>query len=280
MAVDLTCPYCSFSRNLPEEKIPPNARSATCPRCKQRFFLSYKDGMLITEKTTEEGFRQKAGQEVKETPLRTEAPWEDRSALGLWQAIYQTVKGVMFSPDRFFSRLNYSRGLREPLAFGLLTGSIGTMFSIFWQFLMVSGGLMSIGNAIIGQFTFGLFFLITIVVAPILVIAGIFVSTAIWHLFLLLLKGADNGFEATFRVIAYSHALQVWGLIPIIGGWISLVWQLIVQIVGLREIHETSYLKVFFAFLIPVAIVLFLVITAIILIVFFLGQQHLGQMWQ
>ncbi|SPD73906.1 conserved membrane hypothetical protein [uncultured Desulfobacterium sp.] len=280
MAVALTCPYCSFSKNIPEEKIPPNAKSATCPRCGQRFTLSYKDGMITTEKTTAGEFRQENGQSLKDNPISTGSPWEDRSTLGLWQAIYQTIKAVMFSPDKFFSGLNYNAGFREPLAFGMLTGSIGAMFSIFWQFLMVSGGFMSIGNAFVGQFTFGVLFLITLVFAPILVIAAIFISTAVWHLFLLLLRGADNGFEATFRVVTYSHALQVLGLIPLIGGWISLVWQLIVQIVGLREIHGTSYLKVFFALIIPAAIVFFFVVAVIILVVFFLGRQQVGQMWQ
>lgn len=280
MAVALTCPYCSFSKNIPEEKIPPNAKSATCPRCGQRFTLSYKDGIITTEKTTSGESHREDEQDVKDSAVRAESPWENRSTLGLWQAIYQTVKAVMFSPDKFFSSLNYKGGFREPLAFGMLTGSIGTMFSIFWQFLMISGGLMTIGNAFIGQFTFGVLFLITLVFAPILVIVAIFILTAVWHLFLLLLRGADNGFEATFRVVAYSHALQVWGLIPVIGGWISLIWQLIVQIVGLREIHGTSYLKVFFALIIPAAIVFLFVIAVIILAVFFLGQQHVGQMWQ
>ncbi|MBW1851567.1 MAG: YIP1 family protein, partial [Deltaproteobacteria bacterium] len=97
--------------------------------------------------------------------------------------------------------------------------------------------------------------------------------------FLLLMGGANNGFEATFRVICYSQAAQVWGLIPFVGGWVSLIWQLIVQIIGLKEIHETSYLKVLFAFLIPVTIIVFLVITAIILLVIFIGRHQFGQLW-
>jgi hypothetical protein len=229
--------------------------------------------------TPPETQQQGPGEGAEENSSPKGAPWENRSELGLWQAIYQTVKDVLFSPDRLFSRLPYEGGIGEPLAFGLLTGSIGAMFSIFWQFLMLSGGLFSFGEAIIGQFTASLVFLVLIVFVPIAVIVGLFVSSVIWHLLLLILRGADNGFEATFRVISYSQSAQLWGLIPILGGWISCIWQIIVQIIGLREIHETSYLKVIFALLIPIAGIFFLVFAAIILLILFLGQQQFNQLW-
>lgn len=37
--VKLTCPHCSLSRDIPVEAIPPGARQATCPRCRQTFPL-------------------------------------------------------------------------------------------------------------------------------------------------------------------------------------------------------------------------------------------------
>ncbi len=281
MTVDLTCPYCSFSKKVPKEKIPVGAGWATCPRCGRRFEIpsSMAGPDAAIGGTQSETPQQDAGEKAEKASLRKGAPWENRAELGLWQAIYQTVKEVLFSPDRLFSTLHYKGGVGEPLAFGLLTGSIGAMFSVFWQFLMLSGGGLSMGDAIAGQFTVGLIFLVLMVFVPIFVIIGLFVSSAVWHFFLLLLKGADNGFEATFRVISYSQSVQLWGLIPIVGGWVSFVWQLIVQIVGLKEIHETSYLKVIFSFLIPVACIVFFVIAAIILMIILLGQQQFSQLW-
>jgi hypothetical protein len=92
---------------------------------------------------------------------------------------------------------------------------------------------------------------------------SMFIYSAILHLLLLMVRGGKNGFEATFRVVAYSQAAQVWELIPIVGSWIGGVWQLIVQVVGLREIHGVSYLRIILAFLLPVAF-LFVVIIAIV----------------
>jgi hypothetical protein len=71
-------------------------------------------------------------------------------------------------------------------------------------------------------------------------------------------------------VVSYSQAAQIWALIPVLGGLVAGIWQLIVQIIGLREIHETSYLRVIIAFMIPVALIFFLVIVvAIFLFIYF-----------
>jgi len=280
MTVDLTCPFCGFSKKVPQEKIPTGARWATCPRCKQRFEIPTPEGVgFVQGHTQSETRKQGTGDRTENRPLRTGAPWENRAEVGLWQAIYQTVKAVLFSPDSLFGSLTYKGGIGEPLAFGLLTGAIGAMFGVFWQFLMLSGGLLSLGDALTGQFTFGLILMVLIVLIPIGVIISLFVSSAFCHVFLLLLRGGDNGFEATFRVISYSQAVQLWGLIPFVGGWIGFIWQLIVQIIGLREIHETTYLKVILAFLIPVAIVVFFVIAFIILLIITLGQQQFNPLW-
>ncbi|MEJ2726666.1 MAG: hypothetical protein P8175_18935, partial [Deltaproteobacteria bacterium] len=53
----------------------------------------------------------------------------------------------------------------------------------------------------------------------------------------------------TFRVAAYSQAAQLWGLIPFVGGFVGGIWFLAVQIIGLREVHEVSYLKVILSLL-------------------------------
>ena len=73
-------------------------------------------------------------------------------------------------------------------------------------------------------------------------------------------------------MVAYSQATQIWCLIPVVGSWIAGVWQLVVQVIGLREMHETTYLKVIIAFLIPIFIVLVLLFVLIVPIVLLLVQ--------
>ncbi|SDB04259.1 hypothetical protein SAMN05660653_00201 [Desulfonatronum thiosulfatophilum] len=35
--MEITCPKCGFTRNIPDEKVPPRAEIATCPKCKEKF---------------------------------------------------------------------------------------------------------------------------------------------------------------------------------------------------------------------------------------------------
>ena len=280
MNIELVCPYCGFSKKMSGEKIPANAKWATCPRCQRRFEIapSNEANTLAPAKATGQTGHKGSEEATENESIREGAHWENRSELGLWQAIYQTIKGVLFSTDAFFRKLTFKRGMKEPLAFGLLTGSVGAMFTVFWQFLMMSGVWFPVGELIGGQFTFGLIFLGVIVFVPIAIAMGLFITSGIWHLFLLLLKGANNGFEATFRVVSYSQSVQVLALVPIIGGWVSGIWQLVIQIIGLKEIHETTYLKVILAFVIPIAALIFLAIAIILFLVMFLGRQHMGQL--
>jgi hypothetical protein len=154
--------------------------------------------------------------------------------------------------------------MMEPLAFGLLLGSIGSMFGFFWQFLMMSGSLLALGEALMGHLSMSLIFFGIIIISPLFVIIAMFLTSGILHLLLLLVKGGENGFEATFRVVSYSQATQIWGVIPFLGGFIGGLWIIIVQIIGLRAIHETSYLRVILALLIPIALILLLVLAIVI----------------
>jgi uncharacterized membrane protein YjgN (DUF898 family) len=44
--VKLTCPHCALSRDIPGDAIPPGARQATCPRCRQTFPLQGTEALL------------------------------------------------------------------------------------------------------------------------------------------------------------------------------------------------------------------------------------------
>ncbi|MGD8226657.1 MAG: YIP1 family protein [Desulfobacteraceae bacterium] len=265
MTVEIVCPQCNFSKSIPRERIPAGARWATCPQCKHRFSFAPPKGKVSVEPGEKE-----AGAEDRVE--RGVPPWENRSELGLWQGIYQTFKAVLFSPDKLFGTMTHKGSIMEPLAFGLLLGSIGSMFGFFWQFLMMSGSLLPLGEELLGRVSMSLIFFAIIIISPFFVAIIIFIGSAILHLLLIIVRGGKNGFEATFRVVSYSQATQIWGVIPFIGGFIGGLWILIVQIVGLREIHETSYLRVILALLIPIALILLLALAVVIpLLVFGLG---------
>ncbi len=274
MAVELVCPFCHFSKKIPEKKIPARAKWAICPRCKQKFEISLSDretGPILGD-IPGDGAPHETGQESEAQSERSGAPWENRSGKGFVWGVYHTFKAALFSPAAFFRGLTFNGGIREPLAFGLLIGAVGNMFGIFWPVMMLSGGLFPFGGAVFGQLTAGLIFLIMVVAVPIWVTFSMFIYSAILHLLLLMVRGGKNGFEATFRVVAYSQASQVWELIPVIGSWVGGVWRLVVQVVGLREMHGISYLRVIVALLLPVAFLFVVVVAVLVPLLMHLAQ--------
>jgi hypothetical protein len=284
MIIEITCPFCQFSKRVPSEKIPDGVKWITCPQCRQRFEFNKKEAEgaanipvpppAIPYHSEDE----KAREEPQGRPSRKGAPWENRSEIGFWQGIFQTFKVVMFSPETLFKELTYDAGKREPLAFGLLTGSIGAMLGLFWQSL-IPGALLILGHSFLSQFAIGIIVLFVLAMIPLMVTIGIFIYSGVLHLLLRIVGGGAHGFEATFRVVSYSQAAQVLGIVPFIGGWIGGIWQLIIQVIGLREIHETSYLRVILAFVIPLFVGILLAVAVIVPLVIFLFRQPLAQIW-
>jgi hypothetical protein len=260
MMVEITCPHCNWTKKIPREKIPSGVRRATCPRCKERFEFILPRGL---------DSRSMAGVEAAEAG-RVSPPWERRSTYGTGQAVLQTVKAVLFSPIAFFRHAEVKGGLREPLAFGILVGSIAIMVEVFWQFLLSSEIIPLIADSLFGSIALGFLFVGTMIFSPLFVVLVLLVWSLMAHLCLLAVRGATNGFEATFRVAAYSQAAQLWGLIPFVGGFIGGIWFLVVQTIGLREIHDISYVKV------VVALLLALVLPVVLMVAVLLALTAVG----
>ena len=63
------------------------------------------------------------------------------------------------------------------------------------------------------------------------------------------------------------QATRIWSIFPFIGSPIGWVWRSIVQIIGLKEAHETSYLRIIVAFSIPIGLLLLIVVGAFFFII-------------
>ncbi|MFC1821207.1 YIP1 family protein [Thermodesulfobacteriota bacterium] len=257
--LEIICPKCNFSRNVAKDRIPMESKWATCPSCKHRFEFRLPEPDF--------GFGE-ADSAIKtgNNENRKKPPWENRFEIGIWQGIYQTFKGVLFAPEKLFRTMASGEGIREPLTFGLLMGSIGSMFGFFWQFLMLSEMLVKFSNNLFGEFTLDLFFLAIILFSPIFVIINIFFTSCIIHLMLIVVRGGKNGFEGSFRVVSYGQATQILAVVPYVGGIVGWLWLLFVQFIGLKAIHEISYLRLTMAFLIPLVFIIFLIMVMLVIL--------------
>ena len=163
-------------------------------------------------------------------------PWERRDRFGFLNGLYLTLKDVLLVPGRFFHRMPSQVGVMQPLLFAVVLGAIGTF--IAWLYSLVSSSLQL---ALFGDFSHAnsaLYSFLLFIFSPVLMTVGVFIQAALIHAVLLMTGGNRLGFEATFRVSAYSEATTVLLMLPICGSWVAIIWSLVILIIGLYNIHE------------------------------------------
>lgn len=191
-------------------------------------------------------------------------PWERRREIGLVTALVENTKEVLTGPTDFFRRMPLSGGIGAPLLYAVIIGYLGILVSAVYGavFLLVRGAVG--GAAFGGPFAHrpelarlaqayadwgGL--VAQVVFGPIGIVIGLFVWAGIVHVMLLLLDGAAQGFEATFRVLAYSHASSVLSIVPFCGGLIAALYGFVLSIIGLAQAQSISAWKATAAVLLP-----------------------------
>lgn len=186
---------------------------------------------------------------------RAKTAWEEEGTQWTFGGLATTLRESLFSPSEFFRRMNVTGGLTNPMLYAMITGMTGIMLFYVWQILLHDTAPEFLSSGVKGPAGVDLFsgsgLIITAVCTPFIIIAGVFVWAGILHLLLLLVRGARNGFEATFRVVAYGYGANIFLAVPFCGGVLSILWAIVLAIIGLKEAHGTSGGKAAFAVLFP-----------------------------
>jgi len=162
------------------------------------------------------------------------------------QSFISTVQAVVLRPVDFFRGILRQGDFINPLIFAI----------ICYEVSAILGGVIALAS---GNQGFGAF-IGSIIIAPIGAAIVLFIGAGITHLLVMLIVGSRNaGFEATFRVAAYSSVMNLVSWIPFIG-WILSLYAVYLAIVGIREVHTTTTGKAALVVLIPVVVVILLVI--------------------
>jgi hypothetical protein len=181
-------------------------------------------------------------------------PWENREQIGFFKAFFHTVSLLITRPGEAFTMMRVEGGLMDPLLFGLIGGCAATVVSIFFQVL-----LESIPNYPSHSEAFNLFGLapwvmasIYAAVSPVSVLLWLFIGSAILHLCLMLVGGANRSFEATLRVVSYaSGAGNLFSMIPVCGWLIAIIYLIVLACIGLTRAHQTTTGKALLAIFLP-----------------------------
>ena len=170
--------------------------------------------------------------------------------------------------------MSVTGGFADPLLYALIVGMTGIMVFYFWQILLQGMMPASLSSEMGGAAGLDIFSGIGMAVVAVIMPFGIMIYTFLWagflHVLLLMVRGGKNGFEATFRAVAYSYGTNILLVVPFCGGLVAGIWNIIIVIIGLKEAHGTSGGKAAFAVLFPVifccaaALFFFLVIFGIV----------------
>jgi hypothetical protein len=183
-------------------------------------------------------------------------PWEHREQLGFWKAYVDTVVTVLTKPGEAFAMMKTEGDMTGPLLFALIGGCAGIIVSVLVQLALHSIGFMADRqSAMFGIGMVGIWSLAYILFAPVLVAIGVFIGSGILHLCLMIVGGAKKSFETTFRVVCFtSGSTYLLSMIPFCGGMIAMVWNIVVEIIGLARAHETETGKAVMAVLLPIIV--------------------------
>lgn len=270
----LQCPQCGYVQEQTDE----------CIKCGVIIskFLKYQD--TVKPPGVEAAAPGAAGpaaegphvQRVIGTPIDAptgSTPWEDMASLGIVTAFFRTIKEVLFAPTAFFKKMPVSSGLAPPLFYGVILGFVGGLIAILLQFgLFGSMGSVPEMEGMEGmernfQLFQTTFIIIYAIFLPILIAIGLFIMSAVFHVCLLIVGAGKRGFEATFRVVAYTNSTQVFALLPVVGGFIALIYNLVLWTIGFRESHRTTTGRAFIAVLLPMIVVVILIVLVVFAIV-------------
>lgn len=296
--MEIKCPECGFARDVPEEKIPPTARMATCPKCGQKFFFredsedadeskdeTSGDGEASGRDESDDGDKQPPEEDIwsqleslsdvgpeegeyagqsswqdrkRSTGSRRDIPWENLTDYGFFPGFIETIKQVMFQPQAFFARLPLGVGFSKPLIFYVLVAEIQALAQFMWRMAGVTPQAGQGGGDFLGLGLAGLSSLLVLILYPVFLGGMLFVVSALNHACLLAVQAGAKGYEATFKVISYANAPMVLAILPFFGPVVGVVWTMVCTFLGFKYVHQTTNLRVLLAMLLPVLLILVL----------------------
>jgi len=186
-------------------------------------------------------------------------PFEDLPRHGFFPGMWATIRMVLTAPAAFFRVMPSSGGMAKPLIFHLLLAEFMVVCQYLWSLAGIGATAEYLGSSEFMDMGLGLAQVAPIllfIVYPLLLVLRLMIMTGIIHLLLKLIRSDAGGGEATFRVLCYSAAPLILGVIPGVGPLIGGVWSIGLTVIGLKEAHRTRYSASLFAVLVPVLMLL------------------------
>lgn len=185
--------------------------------------------------------------------------WESEDG-GRLHRFGETLKQIFANPTWFFANLRIN-GVKRALSFAWIVCTIAVaFFAVYglWQLSRNEQALLQApvepggGDPAEMVETLRSSLLVSLFGAPIFGLINVLLSTLLYHLGVRLAGNRNEGIRATFRATAYGFAPMVLVAVPFIGHLIGGLWSIVLQIIGLAEVHRIGPARASLAVLLPV----------------------------
>lgn len=178
---------------------------------------------------------------------------------GFWLAkLWKTIWQVLLHPVLTFSAPGRLDQKKYPLRFAMIMGVFGVVVDAILD-LYLSGSMQSVIPTIF-----------VIILSPLITIVVLYIIAGYVNKLLVKVGSGRAGYQATFRVLAYSFSCDIFFAIPLSGVLVGGIWCMVVIVGGLAAAHNTTYGRVIGVMLPGVATIL--VIIMVIVLVTMGGQ--------
>ena len=185
---------------------------------------------------------------------RSGLPWDERQARGFFNAFIETLKLVLTNPTGAFTAMKREGGLPEPLIYAVTGGSCGLVVYFIYNIIFQSLGVLGSRNDPFAHLVgMGFGAIALLILSPLLIVIGVFLTAAVLHVCLMIVGGAKQPFETTFRVICFSTgSVSPLLIVPFCGGMVVGVWDIVLRCIGLARAHETDTGRAVLAVFLPI----------------------------
>lgn len=192
---------------------------------------------------------------TESVPATAEPAWERRGSMGIIPALYESVRQIFSTPVFVFQSMPKTGGLKAPLSFYLILGTISMWATVIYQAaaFYINPELMSQMPKSMTPTLIMWSQVFSFVLSPVIVAALAFIMSGMFHFTLKALGIATVSYETTLRAFCYaSGAASVMQLIPICGGYIGLATQIVLLVLAFREINKITTWQAAIAVTVPI----------------------------
>src|SRR5881396_3730648 len=121
---------------------------------------------------------------------RSGLPWDERQTKGLFNAFIETLQMVLSRPVAAFTAMKREGGLGAPLFYAVIGGTFGMAFAVIYNFVLRSLTPFGDRHGALAHLLGGLGWILLLILAPLFVVIGTFIGSAILHVCLMIVGGA------------------------------------------------------------------------------------------